>query len=226
MRYRYLMCLGICASLFLACKKEYSKEGLDLVVVTPPVADTPVIVATCEYNPYTVGSKFDYSYVTEANDTIAYTLGVVGDTTISGHRFSILSDGYNRQFIRCDNGSYYLFEKGVAEPGYQRPDGFRLYLHDDKPLGGTWADTVNAVVSGQPSVGLLQYTVLEKNSTRTVLGHTYTDVIGVRQDAALLIAGKVYFLNTIATYYYAKKVGYIEVEAPDYKIFMKNAHIE
>lgn len=226
MRYPYLICLGLSVSLFLACKKEYSKENQDIITPPPITTQPPVSTATCEYNPYATGNTFDYQYISESNDTSYYTMGVSGDTLIDGNKFAIVSDGYNKQYIRCDNGRYYSFEKGVSQTDYQRPDGIRLFLYDDKEKGATWADTATSVISGKPVVGLLQYTILEKGSTRTVLGQTYTDVIAVKQDAALLIDGTVYPLNTIATYYYAKKVGYIEVIAPTYKIAMKSASIK
>jgi hypothetical protein len=205
-----LLC-GIGLICLSACKKEKSKETIPEV---------------CEYIRYTLGSTFDYEYVTTTQDTIAYTITVTGDTLINGDNFSILNNGYANQYIGCDNGRYFLFELGISVPGYERPDGLRLFLYDNKPMGATWSDTIVAVAAGQQQIGLLQYTILKKENSRTVLGHEYANVIGVRQDAALLINGTLSPLGNIATYYYAKDVGYIQALSARYTISLKSYNIK
>ncbi|WP_143056549.1 hypothetical protein [Chitinophaga sp. YR573] len=205
-----LLC-GIGLMGLFSCKKEKSSE---------------TIYEVCGYAPYTTESTFDYVYVSNTQDTLAYTLIVTGDTLINGDRFSILNNGYTSQYIRCDNGRYFLFEFGISVPGYERPDGVRLFLYDNKSVGATWADTITAVASGQPQIGLLQYTILQQGGFRTVMGHEYANVIGVRQDASVLIDSTVHLLGTIATYYYAQDVGYIQAIAPEYTVSLKNYNVK
>jgi hypothetical protein len=188
---------------------------LPVVIITPPtlppVAQQPEM---CSYAPYKIGSSFNYQIVNVAsNNTFLYTIDVKRDTLIKGTRYAVLSSGSTEQYINCNNkGVYALYEPAVILPNYQTSPGDRRFLHDYKEIGGTWSDTINIINNGLKQTGLLQYTVLEKGTSKTVLGKVYTDVIGVRQDAALLIEGKIYPLNTIATYYYSPGAGYIETD--------------
>lgn len=195
-----------------ACRKEKSLEALN--TVTP-----------CSYAPYTIGSSFTYQYVNNLGDASQYTLRVRKDTSIEGRPYSILNDGYNDQFIRCNNGSYFLYEQALSLPDYELTPGDRLFLHDDYPAGSTWSDTVLATVAGVKQFGLLQYHLLERDVSRRVMGITYNGVIVIRQDAAIIVGETTYPAGTIATYYYAPGVGYIEtasvtdtVRLVDYKI--------
>jgi hypothetical protein len=194
-----------------SCKREKSSEA---------------VYKVCGYAPYTTGTTFDYVYVSNTQDTLAYTLTVTGDTLINGDRFSILNNGYTSQYVRCDSGRYFLFEFGLSTPDYERPDGLRLFLYDNKSVGATWSDTIIAVASGQPQIGLLQYTILQKGGPRTVMGHEYANVIGVRQDAAVLIDSTIHPIRTIATYYYAEDVGYIQAVGPQYIVSLKSYNVK
>lgn len=167
----------------------------------------------CSYSPYDIGSSFSYEIVNVAtNNSFLYTIDVKRDTLIKGSRYAVLNSGSTEQYINCNNGVYSLYEPAVILPNYQTAPGNRRFLYDYKEVGGTWSDTIYIINAGLKQTGLLQYTVLEKGTTKTVLGKVYTDVIGVRQDAALLIEGKVYPLNPIATYYYSPGAGYIETD--------------
>ncbi len=195
-----------------ACRKEKSLEAL--ITATP-----------CSYAPYTIGSSFTYQYVNSLGDASQYTLRVRKDTSIEGRPYSILNDGYNDQFIRCDNGRYFLYEQALSLPDYERTPGDRLFLHDDYPVGSTWSDTVLATVAGVKQLGLLQYHLLERDVSRRVMGITYNGVLVIRQDAAIIVGETTYSAGTIATYYYAPGVGYIEtasatdtVRLVDYKV--------
>lgn len=204
MPYKLLSLLGAVSLIAIyACRKEKSLETL---VKTIP----------CSYSPYTVGSSFTYQYVNRLGDSSQYTLTVRADTVIEDRKYAILHDGYNDQFLRCDNGNYYLYERAMSLPDYELKAGDRLFLHDDYPAGATWNDTVHTTVSGLSQINLLQYRILERNVTWTVLGKTYRDVIIVKQDAAIIVGETTYPVGTIATYYYAPGVGYIEtVSATD-----------
>lgn len=194
----------------LSCKKEKSGES---------------IFETCGYAPYSIGSTFDYQYVS-GSDTLLYTLTVTGDTLLNGNRFSVLSSGMANQYIGCDNGRYYLFEPRVSLPDYEIPDGFRLFLLETTPVGRGWSDTIRALISGEEQIALLKYLIIQNGTPRTILGHEYASVIGVQQSSALLSAGVVYPLDNIATYYYAKDVGYIQAIANNYSISLRSYHIK
>lgn len=208
-----LRCALLCACLAMACKKEYSKEDWDVptpVEVTPPVAEVP---ETCGYSPYTIGSKFDFEFKSGANGSITpYSVSVRKDTTINGEHFSILSSGSTEQYLTCKDGKYYLYEPAVNLPSYKTVAGNRVFLYDYKSVGNTWADTIQITNAGLKQTGLIVYTILQQGISKKVLDTTYNDVIGVKQESALLIEGKTYIMRTIGTYYYAKGVGYIEAD--------------
>lgn len=197
---RYVLCAGVLLS--VACVKEKSIETIPEV---------------CAYAPYTKGNTFTYEYASET-DTIQYTLTVTGDTVLQGRRFSVLNNGYTNQYIGCDEGRYYLFEAGISLPDYQTKDGIRLFLYDDKTTGAQWTDNVEITYNGMKETGVLQYSILEQSKNITLNGHEYKNVIVVQQDAGLLIDGVVYPLGPIATYYYAKDIGYIYVIGNNYSI--------
>lgn len=192
---------------------------MDLPVVVippptlPPVAQQPEM---CSYAPYKIGSSFNYQIVNVASkNTSLYTIDVKRDTLIKGTRYAVLSSGSAEQYINCNNkGVYAVYEPAVILPDYQTSPGDRRFLYDYKEKDAIWYDTVNIINNGVKQTGVLVYTVLEKGTSKTVLDKVYTDVIGVKQEAALLIEGKVVPVNTIATYYYSPGVGYIETDSP------------
>jgi hypothetical protein len=211
MRYRVLLLTGAFLTIFhIACRKEKSLETVPL----PP--------STCQYAPYTAGSTFSYLYVGSNNDSSTYTLRVSGDTVLEGHTYSILTDEMTNQYIRCDTGNYFLYEPAISVPDYEVRAGARLYLRDYFPVGATWNDTVTVTLSGVEQKGLLIYKVEARDSTRTVLGKTYRDIMRVRQDAAILVNGVPYPAGNIATYYYSPGVGHVEMIAPTYTIQLIN----
>ncbi|SHM44107.1 hypothetical protein [Chitinophaga sp. CF418] len=210
MMYRSLFFVGALSIFSMyACRKEKSLEGI-------------ITDFHCGYAPYSTGSSFTYQYTNSSGDTSQYSLLVSGDTTINGYRYSILNDGYSDQFIRCDNGSYFLYEQALSLPDYQLEAGDRLFLHDSYSEGATWSDTINVTISGVEQTGLLQYHMLAQQTTHTVLGKEYKNVIVVRQDAAVLVGETLYPAGTIATYYYALGIGYIETVSPTDTIRLMN----
>ena len=199
MLYRFILCCGTFCLLFAGCSKEKSNEET---------------YDRCNYAPYVPGNSFTYQRILASHDTLVYTVKVTGDTLLQGQIYAVLNNEYNNQYIRCNDGLYYLFEPGVSRPDYESPDGERLFLYDYMKPGQSWINNISATVSGVEQQGVLQYTVIQTGVPKTVLGNTYTDVIGIRQDADLILDGVFFPIGTIATYYYAKGVGYIEVDSP------------
>ena len=205
---RHAFYLGL--FLLLACKKEKSNEKR---------------YVPCTYAPYTTGSTYTYEYASSAG-TFNYTVRITGDTTILGRHFSVLSDGYNNQYIGCNNGQYYLYEKGISSPDYEAPEGVRIFLYDDRVTGSRWVDTIHIKLSGVEQTGLLQYTILDEEITMTVLGREYKDVMVIKQEAGLLTDNNILPLGSIATYYYANGIGYISIAGSDYTISLRSFDIK
>ena len=194
--------------LTVACKKEYSLEGMPEVPVDS-VSEPEVI----NYAPYTKGAVYNYMYNT-ATDTFYYSLTVIGDTLIQGNTYLIQSDGYNKQYMRYSQGIFYYYEPAYTSATSYHPAAVRPVLYDYLPLNGHWSDTVKATTfSGNPETGLLDYHIIQKATPKTVLGNTYSKVIGIKQDSYLIIEGKAYSLGTVGNYFYADSVGFIEKDA-------------
>jgi len=202
MPYRKLLIFGLFMTLGnLACRKEKS-------------LDTLPTNFHCGYAPYTVGSSFTYQYTSSSGDVSQFILSARADTVINGKVYSILNDGYLDQFIRCDNGRYYVYEQAISLPEYELVPGDRIFLRDDFPTGSTWTDTVYATISGIQQIGLLRYRIVSRDATYKVLGRNYNKVVTVRQDASILAGEIEYPVGTVATYRYAFGVGYVETTSP------------
>lgn len=185
------------AILLLACRKEKSNEN-------------PFVI--CGYTPYSNGSFFTFENVTSNRDTVDYTLTVKGDTLVNGDTYAKLVHDSFTVYIRCDNGHSYQFMPSINLPGYQLQPKANRFLIEDKPLGGTWSDTILLTVSGLKQMGLLQYSIVEKGITKTVYGREFQNVIGVKQDAAFIIGGTAVPVGTLAVNYYALHIGPIQID--------------
>ncbi|WP_343691521.1 hypothetical protein [Chitinophaga sp.] len=194
-----------------ACKKEYSYEGMPEI----PKADTvktPEVVY--DYAPYTKGSTYNYMYKTQTA-TYYYTVTVTGDTVLQGNTYAVLSDGYNLQFIRYNKGGYYLFEPAYTSSTSYHPAAVRPFLYDNYALNAHWSDTIKATTfHGDPETALLDYHIIQKGTPKTVMGKTYSRVIGVKQDGYIIAGGQANSIGTIANYFYADSTGFIEKDSP------------
>lgn len=204
MRKKYLWPLALIGGLILwACKKEKSREG------EPP--GTPP--STCGYAPYTNGSTYNYETVSgETGDTTAFTVTVTGDSTINGQSYKKLSSDTATTYDRCDNGTYRQMVKGLSYMGYSVDSVMSIYLKDFVPAGSSWSDTVTVSESGVNVNVFLTYTVTQKGINKRVYDLDYTEVIAVRLSASAKVLGQTISLGTMATNYYAKDIGLIEVD--------------
>lgn len=199
--------------LTVACKKEYSLEGMPVETVDTVKTPAPV-PEVYDFAPYTKGSTYNYMYKTQT-DTYYYTLTVTGDTVLQGNTYAVLTDGYNLQFIRYSNGGYFLFEPAYTSTTSYHPAAVRPFLYDNYPLNGHWSDTIHATTfAGAPETAMLDYHIIQKATPKTVMGKTYSHVIGVKQDGYIIAGGKANSIGTIANYFYADSTGFIEKDSP------------
>jgi len=201
--YFWPLALMIGGLILWACKKEVSREG------EPP----GTIPSTCGYAPYTNGSTYNYeTYRGETADTNFFTVTVTGDSTINGQSYKKLSSDTATTYDRCDNGTYHQMVKGLSYMGYSVDSVMSIYLKDFVPAGSSWSDTVTVKDGGVNVNVYLTYTITQKGINKRVFDLDYTEVIAVRLTAAAKVLGQTIPLGTLATNYYAKDIGLIEVD--------------
>lgn len=194
--------LGLIAAIivFAACGKEESLED-------------PYRGNICDYAPYTMGSAFEYEQTgADPADTFHYTLMVNGDTSLDGEPYVWLEDDASGGFslFRCGSGEYMQLVDVSSLPNAPNELIKTIYLKDDLPRGGVWAEELPLTIPGIGDVSLtMRYTVVEKGTTKVVLGKEYKDVIGVQMDVSMppLIPAQV-----LSTCFYAKGVGLVQAD--------------
>lgn len=197
MKLRYLPGLIALIVVVAACGKEQSLEG-------------PYRGNVCDYAPYSMGSVFEYEQT--GADTFNYNLRVAGDTSLDGEPYILLEDNVSGGFslFRCGGGEYLQLVDVSDLPNAPEEPIKTVYLRDDLPRGGNWTEVLPLNIPGVGELPLtLRYTIVEKGTSKTVLGKEYTDVIGVQMDVSMppLITPQV-----LSTSFFAKGVGLIQAD--------------
>lgn len=192
--------LIVAIALLVSCGKEESLEE-------------PYRGSSCDYAPYTAGSSFEYEQTGgDPADTFQYILEAKGDTVFNGETYLWLEDDASSGFslFKCGEGKYEQLVDVSSIP-YAPADPVKtVYLRDDLPRGGSWIEQLPLTIPGVGDLLLvMQYTIVEKGTNKTVLGKEYSDVIGVQMDVSMppLIPAQV-----LSTSFYAKGVGLIQAD--------------
>ena len=126
------------------------------------------------------------------------------------------------QRLRKLNGDYYIKMESLSSPAQGPIPGFTMtgyetiILKDYMPVGGTWTDKYSQTTTytdpNFPVISLdfdIVATVMEKNSSITVAGRNYTDVIKIKYIQKVTMVGQ----TTVVTsyYWYSKNVGPIKM---------------
>ncbi|MDR6566265.1 hypothetical protein SAMN05660461_4149 [Chitinophaga ginsengisegetis] len=203
MKKRYfLIAILSMVTLLFSCSKEMSNEG----------EGTQPSNSNCEYAPYTNGSSFSYINVNSAKDTITYTLTVSEDTTINGIVYKKVGNDSVFTCSNCKDGIYTQVASILTFQGYSADSLELTYLKDNVPAGTSWKDTITVNNGGVTTSGILEFTITEKDITKTVNGKNYASVIAVKMDAYAIVFGNPVSVGTISTSYYGKGVGLIEAD--------------
>jgi hypothetical protein len=193
---------------------------------------------SCEYLPVCDSSLYRYIDSTNGRvDTLDNKMAILGDSMINGKRFYKVSGfaTFNTGlFANCDGGDYRLlfpltalginvdslvagFTGGLPIPpsllNIPRTVQTSL-LKTAQPVNGTWIDTIYRV--SIPFVfdlfAGLEYKVISKNVSHTVLQKTYNNVIQVNSQVKLVSP----LVNTPVAlsidYFFARNIGLVEVQ--------------
>ena len=126
------------------------------------------------------------------------------------------------QRLRKVNGDYYIKMENLSSPAQGPIPGFTMtgyetiILKDYTPVGGTWTDKYSQTTTySDPNFPVISLdfdivaTVMEKNSSITIAGHSYTDVIKIKYIQKVTMVGQT--TTVISYYWYSKNVGPIKM---------------
>ncbi len=197
MKVRWLLAAAVLA--FTACKKDKSEER-------------PYKGNVCDYAPYTNGSSFTFYNITSTGDTTIYTLEGKGDSLLNGQAWLVMQEQSSgeKTLFRCGNGDYEQLADYSGFPGGPADPVRNVYLRESMNLGGSWTETilVDLPVFGKVNLTLTN-TIMQKGTSKTVLGQRFENVIGVRTDFSV---PPILPAETLFTRYFAKGVGMIQVD--------------
>lgn len=177
--------------LFIKCKKD----------------DAAPTTATANYSPLTAGSTWTYNYTENAAAKPPFTLTVTDkDTVVNNRTYKVLtsSDATENKYLAKSDSNYYRFASFANIGSFEE-----LYLKDNREVNSTWTSSQTFTYPGipVPVVANFTYLVKEKGISHVVNGKTYNDVIHIKLDVAIALAG-----GSIGggDFYYAKNIGLIQ----------------
>ena len=222
---RYLLfCIVIV--LMASCQKEISLGG----GTTPP---TPTVKCTgCNYLPVCDSTRLTYQDSSALGlDTTSSTLTILGDTTIGGKKFNKVSPSaaFGQGLVyNCDGGEYKVFQAvpdlgidvdsllqsvGLPGGGITIPSQIQTtILKTGAAAGATWSDVVftYAPIPFLTITASLDYKLEAKNTSRTVLGRNYTNVMQVSSKLNVAIPQTPSPIDLRVDTWYADGIGIIE----------------
>jgi len=179
------MALGI---ILTACAKDSNPTGPDNPGFSNP------------YFPLTTGSTWTYALEQPGRAPFEYTATVDGDTTMDGRTYvrlrTDLSSGNGYARVESNGDVYSVTGSGSLE---------LKVLKGNPKNGETWSLDRN--VGG--TMNYYTYTIGNADTTCTVRGRTYTNVVRVEMADSVIVLGMKYPVDT-GRYFFAKGVGLVQ----------------
>lgn len=203
-------------------------EPVDVSSTTPTVPTTPGGgTSSGDYWPTAVNNQ----WVFKMDGVLQSPMKMISTNTINANTYYTFNEQVGTgigttisgvQRLRKLNGNYYLKMENLSSPAQGPIPGFTMtgyetiILKDYLSVGGTWTDKYSQTTSytdpNFPVISLdfdILATVMEKNSSITIAGHKYTDVIKIKYIQKVTMAGQT---TTVTSYYwYSKNVGPIKM---------------
>jgi hypothetical protein len=210
---------------FAACKKKTSET-------IPTGFQWPA--GTGEYAPYTLNSTFTFETVSgtpSVTDSFTYT--VVKDTLIGGLNFRKLES--NKPAIAATYYTNYAaniiteitynvnFQGVVTVPIIKQ-----TVLKDDVPVANTWSELLSVTVQGFNVPVTFDYTLLQKDIVKNILGKDYPSTYEVKQTISIpqniaTLAGIP--ASITVNNFYAKGVGRVQRDANNGYVKIKRYNV-
>lgn len=224
-----LTALGLCF-LVIACQKEIGFGNGD------PNQNNPgnVRCTSCSYLPVCDSTKLTYIDSSAVGvDTVSSTLAILGDTTISGAKYTKVSPSAvfgEGLLYNCDGGNYKIYQpvpdlgmdidsllQAAGLPGgtITVPSHIQTtILKTGVNVGATWSDTVFKATPFPlfTIVAKLDYKLEAKGTQRTVYGKTFTNVHHVSSKLNIGIPMFPLPFDVRIDYFFADGVGIIETQ--------------
>lgn len=223
-RFRFFILPLIMISTF--CLNSCEIEPLDPALIGTNPNPNPG-TSTGDYWPTAVNNQ----WVFKLDGVLQDPMKMISMNTISGNTYYTFNQqtgtgvgiGFTgTTLLRKSNGDYYLKMENLSYPAQGPIPGFTMtgyetiILKDYIPVGGTWTDKYSQTTTysdpAYPVISLdfdIVATVMEKNSSITIAGHNYTDVIKIKYIQNVTMMGQ---MTTVTNYYwYSKNVGPIKI---------------
>lgn len=226
---QYLAAVVCICMVIISCQKEIDFDGANNSGQNPA---TSVRCTSCSYLPVCDSTQLTYIDSTAAGlDTLASTLAILGDTTITGTKFTRVTRfaAFRQGLLYNCNGGNYRINQPVPDLGIDIDSLFQsaglptgpitlpsqiqtTILKSTASTGTTWSDTVFKItpIPFFTIVAKLDYKIEEKNVQRTVSGNTFNNVIHVSSKLNVIIPLMQFPLDVVVDYFFADGVGIIE----------------
>jgi hypothetical protein len=230
MNLRHLFIAAFAVGLIISCQKE----------IEHPTVGSSVKCVNCTYLPFCDSSVLVYVNTTANGvDTVTSIPRILGDTTVNNQQFTKISavSFFNQGLLYNCAAEEYKVWFNLASLGLNL-DSIKNVLLQQLPIpippnliqipatfqttilkagastGQSWIDTIFNI--SQPPLfsafAGIKYTLAEKSVQRTVLGKAYNNVIHVKGEVVLNSPLGNLPLGFTIDYYFAKDVGFIEIE--------------
>ena len=177
----------------------------------------PSVCKACSYQPWCDGSTYNYIDTTDGvAGPAAETIEILGDTMIGMggsimHYDVTLTNAGDTVYHNCDSVNQISTLILNINQGGAFTQVKSVLIKSNLPVGGTWTD--NTTISGAPVT--INYSIIAKQISRTVLGTTYNNVIKIHQTivASISLFPPLPAQNitvTEADFYYQSGIGLIE----------------
>ena len=223
---KYILSVLLAVILIISCQKE-----IHFGDATTTQRST-LRCTSCSYLPVCDSTKLTYIDSSLAGtDTIASTLTILGDTTITGRKFTRVSPSAvfpEGLLYNCDGGDYRIYQEvpdlgmdidsliqslGLPVGTIPIPSHIQTtILKSNASAGATWSDTVFQFTPFPlfNVVAKLDYKLEEKGIQRTVSGKSFSNVIHVSSKLNVAIPMVPLPIDITIHYYFADGVGIIE----------------
>jgi hypothetical protein len=210
--------------IFSACKKNTDEE------ITPAPTGFQWPAGTSDYAPHTNGSTFTFEIVSgtpAVTDSFTYT--VTKDTAIGGFSYRKLESNkpalaptyyanYNAGVVT--NITYNLNFQGFIIPTVKQ-----TVLKDNVPVNSSWSELLDVTVSGITIPVSLNYTLVQKDFVKNILGKDYSNTIYSKQIITINSPIGPPPAPTQIDNYFAKGVGLVQKDATGNNVKIKRYNI-